>query len=154
MNEQTAIRSAGCSPVDNEITSGTFVPYVQDTRLAAVLIELGIPLRKDPPYTHRLSTRGAHIVKWHFESHSPDGVHEASALIKAWHEGLPWATRNAGHPLAKHIVAMHNEKTMLAHINNDVPMVGFRARNSHVQIYVKLGSPKHHAFYQLGYIPI
>lgn len=162
---------------ESEITEGTQIIFIQNTELAAALIAVGIELRKDPPYTYKLSPKGAKIVTWNFEAYSADGNLSTIDLVKAWKNDIEWLALNGHHPFAPamlsqkvgrimkdkalsiaekewvqknpgHLVTRSlesalNTAILTAHIEADVPYVGFKSAQSGAKIYVKRGSKKH-----------
>lgn len=84
---------------DSEITNDTHVIFLRNTQLAAALVAVGIPLRKDPPYTYRIEKK-QRIIFWHFESQDSTGMFQTLELVKAWKKDLQWMAENPMHPFA------------------------------------------------------
>lgn len=130
-----------------DITNGTQIVQVKDKRLAAALIAVGIPLRKDPPYIQVRKKDGKRITIFHFEPYDPAREFKTTELIKAWSQDLEWIENNTLHPFTFAMVALRNYQDVLEHLKNDTPYVAFEGyKNGRKAVtLVKEGSKKHAA---------
>lgn len=85
-----------------------------NTKLAAALSAVGIPLRKDNPVQLITGERkDSHC--FFFEEKSPCGEYKTSELIKAWDDAA-WHMRNPEHPFAYLKVAFENQERLTDYI--------------------------------------
>ena len=81
-----------------------------NTKLAAALCAVGIPLRKDYPVRLLTGDRGDRHC-FFFESVSPCGLYKTAELILAW-DDPEWHRRNPEHPFAYLQVAFQNQERL------------------------------------------
>lgn len=85
-----------------------------NTKLAAALCAVGIPLRKETPVRLMAGPRGdTHC--FFFEEKSPCGDYLTAELIKAW-DSKEWHLRNPEHPFAYLKVAFENQERLTDYI--------------------------------------
>lgn len=85
-----------------------------NTKLAAALCAVGIPLRKDTPVRLMTGLRGdSHC--FFFEAQSACGDYKTDELIKAW-DNKEWHLRNPEHPFAYLKVAFDNAERLTDYI--------------------------------------
>lgn len=85
-----------------------------NTKLAAALCAVGIPLRKETPVRLMAGGRGdSHC--FFFQPHSPCGNYNTVELIKAW-DDKAWHLRHPEHPFAFLKVAFDNQERLRDYI--------------------------------------
>jgi hypothetical protein len=85
-----------------------------NTKLAAALCAVGIPLRKETPVRLMAGDRGdSHC--FFFQEQSPCGEYKTAELIKAWND-REWHLRNPEHPFAYLKVAFENHERLTDYV--------------------------------------
>ena len=112
----------------DEVTAGTQIIHVRNTQLAAALLSVGVPLRRDPPYRRVRKANGAEIVTYNFFPCSPDGSISAVECIKAWHKDLDFIKANPQHPFTFAMCAVKNLHDFNEHhrVKDPEPFIAFR----------------------------
>ena len=131
----------------SELKAGTEICFVSDTRLAAALVSVGVPLRKDPPYVQVKRANGALQTVFHFYPTDEQGQLKTVELIKAWSQDIRFIEANPLHPFTFAMCALRNYQQILEHLATDKPWVQFEGKQDgkKVTLLVKEGSPKHKA---------
>lgn len=91
-----------------------------NTKLAAALCAVGIPLRKNVPVRRITGDRGDQLC-FFFEENSPCGLYRTGPLIKAWDDAA-WHQKNPEHPFAYLKVAFQNWERLRDYAKNSVPI--------------------------------
>jgi hypothetical protein len=78
-----------------------------NSKLAAALTAVGIPLKKSKPVQIVTGGKGPDRVAYFFEAKSPCGAYDTKELMLAW-ENDEWHARNPEHPFAYLKVGMQN----------------------------------------------
>jgi hypothetical protein len=128
--------------VKSDITKGTMIFHVKNLDLAVCLISIGIPLRKDPPYTHIRLLDGTSDWTFHFESCDAQKQLKTSDMIKAFKADMEWIAKNPIHPMTFAMCSVKNRESFLSHMARDVPFVGYKSPGGTAVLYVKEGSQK------------
>lgn len=143
---------------DAPITATTSIVHVKDSKLAAALITVGVPLRKDPPYTHVLLKNGHEEFTYNFHLSTPDGEFLTRDLVKAWSEDVAFLASNPRHPFAYAMLAVKNYAQILAHQHIDRPFVAFNATDEEsgepCTLLVQKDTRKHKAAIEAGFTQI
>jgi hypothetical protein len=126
-----------------EIAKGTVIYHVKNLDLAVCLLSIGIPMRKDPPYTHVRLTDGTSDWTFHFGHQDGQGQLKTGDMIKAFAMDMEWIHKNPMHPMTFAMCAVKNLDSFKAHMARDVPYVGFKSPGGIAVLYVKEGSQKH-----------
>ena len=137
---------------EEESISGARVIPVKNLELAVCLVSVGVPLRKDPPYTHFKLANGQEEWTFMFEESTSDGVFATVDLIKAFSEDMKWVEEHPEHPFTFAMAAVKNLNTFKAHISRSVPYVAFQAQQGKATLYVKEGGRKYERCLQKGMI--
>lgn len=134
------------------IAPGTEIVFVSDKRLAACLIAVGVPLRKDPPYLQVKRPDGSIQTVFHFLPLDAQGQLKTAELVKAWSQDLAFIEANPMHPFTFAMCAIRNYQQILEHLAKDKPWVQFKGHKDgkEVHLLVKEGSPKHQAALKKG----
>lgn len=127
----------------NELSRGTMVHRVTDFDLAVCLFSLGVPLRKDPPYTHAKLKNDKEKWVFNFEGETRDGKDQTSDLIKAYNEDMKFIEANPEHPMTFAMSALKNRQKFLDHMLRSKPYVAFRAPGGKASILVIEGSRRY-----------
>ncbi len=90
-----------------------------NTKLAAALAAVGIPLNKTVPVRVMTGDRGDSFC-FFFESKSPCGNYETAELIKAW-DDKEWHERHPEHPFAYLKVAFENQARLTDYVRKAAP---------------------------------
>ena len=96
-------------------------PQTTNTKLAAALAALGIPLRKQDPFRVMIGDVGERVA-YFFEPVDPSGRFVTAELILAW-DDQEWHQRNPEHPFAYMKVAFSNHERLLDWIRKKIPIV-------------------------------
>lgn len=126
----------------NEVKDGTAVVHVRNLDLAVCLLSVGVPLRKDPPYTHLRLKNGEDQWTFNFDTTDSDGQFNTSDLIAAFKEDMKFIDENPVHPFTFAMCALKNLDSFKRHMLQSVPYVGFRAQGG-ATLFVKEGSKKY-----------
>lgn len=92
-----------------------------NSKLAAALAAVGIPLRRTSPVRHVTGDRGDRHA-WFFEDSSPCGLYSTKELMLAW-DNPAWHEAHPEHPFAYLKVAFANQERMVDWIKKNVPIV-------------------------------
>lgn len=133
---------------EDVIEQGTQVICIRDYKLASLLFSVGIPLRKDPPFTHVKKKDGTEVWTYNFFPCTPDGDITAGDCIKAWKQDLVFIEENPTHPITFALAMAKNLDRFAEHARTHTPMVGFAVRHKDLgraTLLVKEGSRKHRA---------
>ena len=122
------------------IEEKTQIIQVRDTKLAAALLTVGLPLRKDPPYFKKENADGSTYLVWNFETKTKDGMFTAVELIKAWNKEEEFVEANQNHPFSMAAQAIRNYRKMVEHTHNQKPFVSYKYQNSKQIAWVVKGS--------------
>lgn len=87
-----------------------------NTKLAAALCAVGIPLRKEVPVRLLTGDRGEQHC-FFFQEKSPCGLYVTADLIKAWDDPV-WHAQNPEHPFAYLKVAFQNQERLRDYIKS------------------------------------
>ena len=138
----------------DKIESGTQIIHVRDRMLAAAMLAIGIPLRKDPPFEHVKKKDGTEIITYNFFPSTEDGDVTAGECIEAWKRDLDWIKENPQHPFTFAMCAVKNLISFDEHAATNVPKVGFKTKHPAFKgdaiLLVKEGSKKHKAAIKRG----
>ena len=134
----------------DEIGVGTTICYVQDDALAAALISVNIPTRKDPAVMSVLYD-GKHQYSYAFYPHSEDGLVSTKECIIAWANDLQWIKDNPEHRFAYAMAAVKNLAKLKEIKSQHTPAIAMRMDGSKATLLVKPGGPKHKAAIVKGY---
>ena len=144
---------------DTDFKQGDTVVHIRDKRLAACMIAVGIPLRKDPPYTHAVSKSGKDIWTFNFYPTDQEGELTASQCIDAWRKDLDFIKENPLHIFSIAMATVKNlekldewmtEKDPVPNVIYRVPLESGKSAN----LLVRQGSKKHKAAIRRGYSQI
>lgn len=136
----------------NELRNGTIVHRVTNFDLAICLFSAGVPLRKDPPYTHCRLANGQDKWVFNFEGKTSDGKDETTALIKAFSEDMKFIEANPTHVFTGAMCALKNRDKFLAHMHRSKPWIAFRPPNGSASLLVIEGSKRHENCVRKGMI--
>lgn len=132
----------------DSIESGTQIIHVRDYKLAAAMMAVGIPLRRDPPFTHVEKKDGTRIITYNFFPATEEGDITASECVEAWKRDLDFIQENPEHPFTFAMCAIKNVDSFYEHKEQHTPYVGFKVRHKEIGdavLLVKKGSRKHQA---------
>ena len=101
-----------------------------NSKLAAALTAVGIPLKKSKPVQIMTGTKGGDRVAYFFEAKSPCGLYDTKELMLAW-ENEEWHRRNPEHPFAYLKVGMQNLERLNEYCRKGTP-IAFVSRGSKV----------------------
>lgn len=94
--------------------------FTRDTKLAACLCTLGIPLRCQDPIVDVRKGKDR-IVNYYFESKSRDGVYNFKDIVVAWND--PQLNEKDPENIINYIkAAMYNREKLLDLINSSTPL--------------------------------
>jgi hypothetical protein len=127
----------------NELRKGTFVHRVTNLDLAICLLAVGVPMRKDPPYTHARLANGSESWVFNFESATRDGKDKTADLIEAYSQDMKFIEANPEHPFTFAMCALKNREMLLGHMRDHRPWVCFRPKGSTATMMVIEGSKKY-----------
>jgi len=115
-------------PDRDKLKAGDTVVHVRDTKLAAALIAVGIPLRHDPPYTHIERADGQEVWTFCFYPSDQDGEVTTAECIDAWHRDLDFIAEYPLHPFSFAMAAVKNLDRLHHHMHevDPEPQVAFR----------------------------
>ena len=91
-----------------------------NTKLAAALSAVGIPLHSKTPVRRITGGKGDQVAYFFF-SVSPCGQYHTEELMKAWDDEA-WHLKNPDHPFAYLRVAFQNMERLRDYINRSVPI--------------------------------
>ena len=100
---------------ESPIEQGTSIVIVRDDLLASAMIAVGIPLRKDPPYTHVRLANGAEQWSYNFHGVDRQGHITAKECIEGWQQDVKWTAANPMHPFAFAMQAVKNYARLREH---------------------------------------
>jgi len=134
--------------MSTEITAGDFnqgteIVHVRNLELAVCLVSVGVPLRKDPPYTHVRLSNGEDKWTFNFHPRSSDKTYNTIDLCSAFSQDMKWIAQNPQHPFTFAMVAVKNLDIFKAHMVRHVPYVAFSASGGAATLYVRENSRKH-----------
>lgn len=129
--------------VKTSFAKGTVVYPVQNVDLASCLIAVGIPLRNDPPYVYGKQENGDEVLVCMFHPHNEAKDLHTEELIAAFSQDMKFIEANPTHPFTFAMCSIKNRASILDHIKNDTPQIGFRGRGKGT-LLVKEGSEKYH----------
>lgn len=124
------------------VTQGSRIIHVRNLDLAVCLLSVGIPLRKDPPYTYYKNKDGFKQITFNFEDSDPDKQLNTLTLVQAFSEDMKWTEENPVHPFTFAMWAVKNLYSFKDHFKKDTPYVCFKAGGD-TRMWVKEGSKKH-----------
>jgi hypothetical protein len=101
-----------------------------NTKLAAALTAVGIPMKKEKPVQIITGGRGADRVAFFFEAISPCGLYHTRELMLAW-DDEGWHLRNPEHPFAYLRVAFQNMERLTDYCRQGTP-IGFVTKGSKI----------------------
>ncbi len=128
--------------LEQTMTKGTSIYHVRNLELAVCLFSIGVPLRKDPPYTHVSLKNGEDHWTFHFESCDKQRQLKTQELIKAFTEDMAFIEKNPLHPMTFAMCALKNLESFKQHVLHDIPYVGYKAPGGTATLWVKKGSKK------------
>lgn len=135
--------------LDNDtLKQGDAVVQVRDPRLACCMIAVGIPLRRDPPYTHIRTKDGRDIWTFHFYPSDQDGEVTAHECIGAYKRDIEFINENPLHPFSFALATIKTWEQMQHHMNevDPIPFLAFRSYaddGTPATVLVREGSPRH-----------
>ena len=138
---------------EDQIKEGSSIIFVKDRELAAALIAVGIPPRKDPGYTHVKRADGSEQWTFHFYHATEDGQITTYECIEGWKGDIAWIQANPMHPFAFAMAAIKNLNKLRDLAKQDIPFVAFRVAGSEggtATLLVKEGGKKHQAAIKKG----
>lgn len=143
-------------PEIDALKAGDTVVHVRDTKLAAALIAVGIPLRHDPPYTHIARADGKEVWTFCFYPSDQDGEVTTLECIEAWRDDLDFMKNYPLHPFSFAMAAVKNMDRLHEHMTevDPEPQVAFRVPTEDGKsgtILLKKNSKKYHAAVRRGY---
>jgi hypothetical protein len=92
-----------------------------NTKLAAALTAVGIPLKKEKPVQIITGAKGPDRVAFFFEPISPCGLYKTKELMLAWDDER-WHVRNPEHPFAYLKVAFQNMERLTDYCRKGTPI--------------------------------
>jgi len=102
----------------------------QDTRLAAALIAMGIPLLRGEAPLHVRDAKGEEKVTWFFEERDATGTIETQKLIDAWNDP-EWFRKNCENEAFAYCkAATINHMRLLDFLKNNKPFVQLKKGKS------------------------
>lgn len=143
------------SAEESLLQEGHTVCIVSDKRLAAALMAMGIPLRKDVPSMTIRSADGQLRTTFYFEDKCSEGEFSTGALIAAWSKDLDFIKANPRHPFTYAIAALKNYGNILEGLKKGVRMVRMtltEGDGTQHSVLVKEGSAKATAAARRGFV--
>lgn len=149
--------------VRDTLDGGAAVIVVQDDRLAAALLAVGIDLWDNDdirPWLHVKSRSGKVVVRYNFRGKNEEGDMDTQELCRAFIRGeLDFIKANPSHPFTFALCALHNAEWTRRLRAEDCPNVLFRVRVPDPEtggtrpgtLIVKEGSKKHRAAIARGF---
>ena len=115
-------------------------PSTTNSKLAAALCALGIPLKKGDPFRTMIGDCGERVA-YFFEPMDPSGRFVTAELMLAW-DDAEWHERNPEHPFAYQKTAFSNHERLLDWLKKRIPIVAvtrgskiaFLTRDAHPEI--------------------
>ncbi|MES2923686.1 MAG: hypothetical protein V4819_19180 [Verrucomicrobiota bacterium] len=92
-----------------------------NTKLAAALSAVGIPLREECPVRHITGVRGGDSYCFFFQEKSPCGDYITAELIRAWDDPV-WHMKHPEHPFAYLKVGFDNAERLTDMIRSGTPI--------------------------------
>jgi NADH dehydrogenase/NADH:ubiquinone oxidoreductase subunit G len=135
----------------NGIKNRTLIHKVTDLDLASALLAVGVPLRKDPPYTAARMLNGHIAWVFNFEARTSDGKHETAKLIEAYVKDAEYIVANPEGLYTGAICALKNRSRLLEHMRKVKPWVGFQSPKGQSVILCIEGSKKHANYVARGW---
>lgn len=148
------------------VEKGATVVHVSNSKLAACLLAVGVPLCRPPkddkenkgvpPYVRIKLKDGSTRTTYNFYPQSTDGVYSTSTLCRAWKNDLDYISDNPDCPFAASMATVKNLEKIQEHFcNNDLrPRLIYVAPSSSgkvTNLVVVEGSKKHKAAIARGY---
>ena len=137
-------------PAVNQIGEGTVVHQIKNLDLAIALISIGVPMRKDPPYTAVRMTDDTIDWTFNFEAQDSDGQFTTAELVDAFRQDMKFIEENPVHPMTFVMCALKNRHSFLDHMARARPYVPFKYDGG-ATMYVVEGSKKHQNMIAHGY---
>lgn len=109
-----------------------------NSKLAAALCAVGIPLLKSKPVQIVTGGKGGDRIAYFFEAQSPCGAYKTKELMLAW-ENEHWHRINPEHPFAYLKVAMENLERLNEYCRKGTP-VAYVTRGSKIA-FLSLNAP-------------
>lgn len=136
------------APIDND----TFVHQVTDLDLAVFLYSVGVPVRKDPPFTAARLKNGQ--IKWVFNFHTAtrDGLKSTSELIRDWKGSDKYIADHPNDLLTGAMCALKNRISFLEKMAVVKPWVSFRSPKGRATVMCIEGSRRHANYIAKGWV--
>lgn len=150
-------------PGEDTLQQGAVIIQVANTKLAACLLAVGVPLyesRPDkpdtiPPYVRLKLKSGKIRTVYNFYPKSQDGMYSTSTLVRAWDHDLDYIAENPDCPFAAAMATVKNLEKINEHFHSvdTKPRVAFvvPTDNGTGTLMVTEGSKKHKAAIARGY---
>lgn len=141
--DQNSAPSNEKSGMETTIADGTAIHRVTDLYLAVCLISVGVPLRKDPPFTATRLTNGQ--LKWvfNFEGKTSDGKKTTAELVKAFIESDKYIAENPVDLYTGALCFAKNLSRILEFMPRVKPWIAFRSPSGQSTIMCLEGSKRH-----------
>lgn len=136
--------------MDSPIKQGDSIVYVRNTQLAAALYTIGIPLRKDPPYTKSKRVDDSLMTTWHFHPKDSEGLYDTVELMEAWKDDVEFIRNNPTHPFTYTMLSIKNYKQFVDHVHRQKPWVSYKFKNGKKTMWVIEGSEKEQGCIEKG----
>ena len=135
-----------------EYRKGEAITHVTNTKLAAVMAAVGIPLKQEVPAVAKKCKDGNVLVTWCFEECTPDKSIYAKDVRDAWYAPDDFREKFPDHPITFAMDVLINYSTMVEHAKNPktAKMVGYEHPNRRSVIWVVEGTEKERACLQRG----
>jgi hypothetical protein len=111
----------------NDIEDQTVIHQVTDVDLALCLLAVGVPLRKDPPFTATRLANGKVSWVFNFLSKTRDGKTPIGELIKAYTEADKYIAENPNDLFTGALCVVKNRAAISAIASRVKPWLAYRS---------------------------